>query len=139
MDIEFTVEIYVFLYYWKHEFRLQCNPMFCWKNPKTTLKICVISKHSLWFSTVSTFSSSYFSFKKTFCFIFFSFPLFSITLPPFVPSQIASLWFKTIRIQNSNQQSSLINPYPKCLVHIKSHTQLTPLTLLSKWFPIDQP
>jgi hypothetical protein len=32
---------------------------------------------------------------------------------------------KTIKIQNSNQQSSLISPYHNYLVHPKSHTHPT--------------
>ncbi len=34
---------------------------------------------------------------------------------------------------NSNQQSSWINPYRNCLVHAKSHTHPTPLTLQSPY------
>jgi hypothetical protein len=36
-------------------------PCFVEKNPKTTIKICGISKQSLWFSIASTSSSSLFS------------------------------------------------------------------------------
>jgi hypothetical protein len=32
MNIEITVEVYAFLSYWKHESKLQRDPMFCWKN-----------------------------------------------------------------------------------------------------------
>jgi len=39
MNIEFTVWVCAYLYYWKHESKLQCNPMFCWKKiPKQHLK-----------------------------------------------------------------------------------------------------
>ncbi len=76
-----------------------------------------------------------FSKKKTPYLIFFSSPLFSRTLPLFEPSQVTSLWIKTTRIQNSNQQSSLISPYPICLVHLESHTQLTPLTIYLVYMP----
>jgi hypothetical protein len=38
MNIKFIVEVCASLYYWKHESKLQHNPMFCWKNPKQHLK-----------------------------------------------------------------------------------------------------
>jgi hypothetical protein len=57
-------------------------PCFVEKNPKTTLKIYVISKQSLWFSIASTSSSSYSSFLKKLPISSSSPPpLFSITLP----------------------------------------------------------
>jgi hypothetical protein len=38
MNIEFIAEVYASMYYWKHESKLHHNPMFCWKQSKTTLK-----------------------------------------------------------------------------------------------------
>jgi hypothetical protein len=58
MNIKFIVKVCVSLYYCKHESKLHHNPMFCWKNPKTTIKIYGISKQNLWFSIVRTSSSS---------------------------------------------------------------------------------
>jgi hypothetical protein len=29
MNIEFIVEVYAYLYYWKHESKLQHDPIFC--------------------------------------------------------------------------------------------------------------
>jgi hypothetical protein len=60
-----------------------------------------------------------------------------------IPSHI--IMIKTIRIQTSNSQNSLINPFLNCLVHPKSHTHPTLLTILvcslpwtqrKKWIPI---
>jgi hypothetical protein len=100
-------------------------PGFVGKNPKITLKICVISKQTMWFSTASTSSSSYFSLKTPYL-ILFSFFCF-LELSPFWTIQVTSLWSKTTTIQNSNKESSLIGPYLNFLVHPKLHTQLTPL------------
>jgi hypothetical protein len=50
--------------------------MFCWKNPKTKITIYGVSKHNMWFSTPSTYSSSYFSQN----FVFNNPPLFFRTL-----------------------------------------------------------
>ncbi len=57
-------------------------PCFVEENPKTTLKICVISKQNLWFSTTSTLTllNLFKKKKKTPYFILFSF-LFSRTFP----------------------------------------------------------
>jgi hypothetical protein len=41
---------------------------------------------------------------------------------------------KPIKIQNSNLQCSMINPYPKCLVHLKPYNHFTPLTLPLLYF-----
>ncbi len=37
------------------------------KNPKTTIKICGISKQNLWVSIASTYNSSHYSLKKIMC------------------------------------------------------------------------
>ncbi len=42
MNIEFTIKVYASLWYWKHESKLQHDPIFCFKKSKTTLKMCYI-------------------------------------------------------------------------------------------------
>jgi hypothetical protein len=70
--------------------------MFCENkiNAKTTLKICVVSKQSMWFSTTNTSNFSYYSFKtkkKTQLVVSFSSPPFVLQdSPPLDPSQVAS-------------------------------------------------
>ncbi len=90
--------------------------MFVEKNPKITLKICAISKQSIWFSTTSISSSSYFSLKNSMSHFLFLLPILQNS-PPFgtIPSHI--IMIQTTRIQNSNQQSSLISPYPNYFIH----------------------
>ncbi len=56
-------------------------PCFVKKNPKTTLKICAISKQSLWFSIASTSSSSYSSLKINSLFHLLFLSLFLKTFP----------------------------------------------------------
>ncbi len=64
-------------------------PCFVRKNPKTTLKICVISKQSLWFSIANTSNFSYYFPKKQTMFPFLLFLLFFRTLPfKTIPSHI---------------------------------------------------
>jgi hypothetical protein len=61
---------------------------------KTTLKIYVISKQSLWwFSTASTSSFSYSSLKLSLSHLLLPPPCFS-ELSPFEPSQVTSSWSK---------------------------------------------
>jgi hypothetical protein len=47
MHIKFTVEVYEFLYCYKHESKYSRMPCFVEKNPKATITICGISKQSL--------------------------------------------------------------------------------------------
>ncbi len=101
-------------------------PCFIEKKSKTTLKIYAISKQSLWFFATSTSNSSYYSIKPLVSSSSFS-PLFSKTLPFWtIPSHI--IMIQTTIIQNSNQKSSLISPYPNYLVHQQSRTHPPPLT-----------
>jgi hypothetical protein len=93
------------------------------KNPKTIIKICGISKQNMWFSTASTYNSFHSSLPN---FVFKNLPYFP-KLPHFEQSQVTSPCSKPTKIQNSNQQRSMINPYLKCLVHSKSCTHPTPL------------
>jgi hypothetical protein len=65
---------------------------------KTTLQICAISKHSLWFSTTNT-SKSYFSLKLPMSSSSLSFKLQNFPLLNY-PSHI--IMIQTTRIQNSN-------------------------------------
>ncbi len=97
----------------------------------------------MWFSITSTYSSSYSS--PNFVSHFFAFfPMFSRTLTFWtIPNHI--IMIETTRIQNSNSQNSMINLFLNCLVHPKSHTHPTPLTIpmcslpwtqLKRWIPI---
>ncbi len=73
-------------------------PCFVEKNPKTIIKICNISKQSMWFSTASTYNSSHSS-PKIMClrimsFLFQNLPLLVVPNPRHDS--------KPTRIQNSN-------------------------------------
>jgi hypothetical protein len=37
MNIESIIEVCDFLYYWKHESKLQGNHMFCWKKSQNNI------------------------------------------------------------------------------------------------------
>jgi hypothetical protein len=108
-------------------------PCFVEKNPKQHLKFVLYQNKVCGFllqvhTTLPTL-------LQIGCLIFFSFSfLFSKTLTFWtIPSR--SIMIKTTRIQNSNSQSSFISPYPNYLVHPKSHTHPTPLTLPCSFRP----
>ncbi len=106
-------------------------------NPNYNIILCFVEKIPIFFKKFVLYQNRICGFLlqvpttpptllSTPCFIFFS-SLFSKTLTFLtIPSHI--IMIKTTRIQNSNQQSSLINPYPNCLIHPKSHIHFTPST-----------
>jgi len=102
MNIEFIIEIFA-----TKNMNPNYNviPCFVEKIPKTILKICVISKHSLWFSIANTSSSSYSSLKKKLLLIFFS-PFHFQNFPfPTIPSHI-------IMTQNNKKSKFKLIKFP---------------------------
>ncbi len=90
----------------KHEYKLQCNPMFCWKRiPTQHLNFVLYPNRICGFLPQVPLTLLFFSknFQIITSYLLLLFPLlFSRTLPPFEASQVTSLWSKTTRIQNSN-------------------------------------
>jgi hypothetical protein len=85
MNIEFTIEVSVSLYYCKHESKYNKIPYFVVKTSKTTNKICHISKHNLWF-----FNPKYLQLLLFPKLCVLKFPSF-LELSPFEPSQVTLL------------------------------------------------
>jgi hypothetical protein len=102
--------------------------MFCWKKSKKTLKICEISKQSLWFSIANTYNSYFF---LNFMSHLLPFPC-SLELTPFELSQITSSWSKQweFKIQINKIPWSIFI----LIVHPKSYIHPTPLTLPLLYF-----
>jgi len=110
-----------------YKYRIHCKILFFFVLLKTWIKITTKSRVLLkkikttieiyGFLLESSYNYSHFSPKL--CLEMF---LFSKT-SPFGQSQVSSSWFKTNK--NSNQKSSMIIPYPKCLF-IQNHMIIQP-------------
>ncbi len=82
-------------------------PCFVEKDPRTTFKICVISKQSLWFFTASTYSSSYSSLKKNSLSHLLLFPFLFQNSPPFW-----TIRGHIIMVQNNKNSKFKLTKFP---------------------------
>ncbi len=111
--MEITTKVCTFLFYWKFNLNYKKIPCFVEMKSKQQNKISGFLQ--------STYN--YFYFPKIMCLRIQSFP-------PYLPSLSSPKSHhhdpKPTRIQNSNLQCSLNNPYLKCFVH-PNHVIILPL------------
>jgi len=130
LNIKITIEDSTSLYYWKLNQNYSRIPCFVEMKSKQQIQSMVYQKKICGFLLQSTYSSFHYFLQNCVSKNVWSF----LDTPPLGNPKSFHYDSKLTRIQNSNQRSSLISPYFKCLVHPRPCNHPIPLTLSPLYF-----